>query len=109
MSTSNHRRGPRLLAAMLLAATLATGAAVWHGQTVAEDKTTPPVAQTPEHQQEKAFAKSLSHAFRIAANTTLPSVVTITSEVASPPARGNQNPARRRKPVQGDAVRRLLQ
>ncbi|HEY1602302.1 MAG TPA: Do family serine endopeptidase [Pirellulales bacterium] len=101
MSSMNHRRGPRLLAAMLLAAVMATGAAVWHGQTVAEDNPTPPVEQTPQHQKEKGFAKSLSNAFRTAANSTLPSVVTITSEVRSQPVRGNQSPRGAENPFKG--------
>jgi serine protease Do len=90
MSSMIHRRGPRLLATAMVAAALISGAAVWHGQSVAEDKPVPPVPQTPQHKKEQGYAKSLSHAFRTAANATLPSVVTITSEVRARQVRSNQ-------------------
>jgi serine protease Do len=92
MNAVIHRRGPRALAATMVAAALISGAAIWHSQSVAEDK---PVPQTPQHKKEQGYAKSLSHAFRTAANATLPSVVTITSEVRARQVRGNQGQGQR--------------
>ena len=86
MNAVHFRRGPRALAGVLVAASLIGGAALWHGRSMAEDT---PVPQTPQHQKEHGYAKSLSHAFRSAANATMPSVVTITSEVRSQRVRGN--------------------
>ncbi len=89
MRYANERPGTRLWVAALVAASVVTGAAAWHSQSVAEDKTTPPVAQTPEHKKEYGYAKALSHAFRSAADATIPSVVTVMSEVRTRQVRGN--------------------
>ena len=91
MSSANQRPGARLWVAALVAVSVATSAAFWHGQSVAEDKTTPPVAQTPEHKKDYGFAKALSHAFRTAADATIPSVVTVMSETHTRQVRGNGN------------------
>ena len=77
MNPNSQRWASRALAATLLAATVVTGAAVWHRDSVAEDK---PVPQSPQHKVEQTHAKARSHAFRTAAEATIPSVVTITSE-----------------------------
>ncbi|MBI2825183.1 MAG: Do family serine endopeptidase [Planctomycetia bacterium] len=86
MSQLKHRPAPRFLAALAVAGVLVAGAAVWHGQTIAEDK---PVAQTPEQQRGHSHAKELSRAFRAAAEATIPSVVTITSQTRASQVRGN--------------------
>jgi serine protease Do len=83
MNPNSQRWGSRALAATLVAAMLATGVAVWHRDSVAEDK---PVPQTAQHKIERSHAKALSNAFREAADATIPSVVTITSETR--PVRG---------------------
>ncbi|MES1213516.1 MAG: Do family serine endopeptidase [Singulisphaera sp.] len=88
MNSQYPRPSTRLWLAALVAASVVTGAAVWHGPSVAEDKTTPPVAQTPQHIKEHGYAKALSHAFRTAADATIPSVVTVMSETRTRQVKG---------------------
>ncbi len=105
MSSINQRPSTRLWVVGLVAASVLTGAAMWHGPSVAEDKTTPPVAQTPGHLVEHSFAKALSHAFRTAANAAMPSVVTVMSETRTRQVKGN---GRGDNPLKGTPYEDLL-
>ncbi|HVU86959.1 MAG TPA: Do family serine endopeptidase [Pirellulales bacterium] len=89
MSSMNQHGSTRLWVVALVAASVLTGAAVWHAPSVAEDKTTPPVPPTIAHKAEQSFAKALSHAFRSAADAAMPSVVTVMSETRTRQVKGN--------------------
>jgi len=98
MSVRTHRWQSRLWLALVASGVIGIGSTAWLGQSAAEDAPVPATAQNKEAQ---SHAKSLSRAFRAAAEASMPSVVTVTSQTKAQQVSGNLKVPQGENPFKG--------
>jgi len=84
--------------ALVAAGAIGLGAAFLHGPSSAEDA---PVPATAQNQAAQSHAKALSRAFRSAAEASMPTVVTITSQSKAQQVRGTPGVPQGENPFKG--------
>ncbi|HEY2838674.1 MAG TPA: Do family serine endopeptidase [Pirellulales bacterium] len=98
MNVNTHRWQSRLWLALVAAGVIGLGSTAWLGHSAAEDAPVPATAQNKDAQN---YAKSLSRAFRAAAEASMPSVVTITSQTKAQQVSGNLKIPQGENPFKG--------
>ena len=107
MSSANQRPGTRLWVAALVAASVCDRRRrVARPERRRRQNHAPSARKLRNTQENNASPRRCRTPFASAADATMPSVVTVMSEVRTRQVRGN---GRRRESVQGNAVRRFLQ